>query len=258
MISDAEQMEIEVLTDKNQLLPTIRAQFLSDEGINALLADVNYDLAIEVLTKLALYKRADPSMMLGLVWRKCQDVNSILSLMDKLIDLQLVTWDEVRSQFVTVFILSDDVKDKCDTFGYPLPMLVEPVKVMTNKQDGYLMNSSHNIMLNAVSHDDVNLEHINRVNSVKLKINKEIFLNMENHWTTESGENRANFERFNHYCKQTCQFLLDNGGEFYLTHKFDYRGRCYDVGYYVNSQGDDYQKSIIELSNKEVINNEEV
>ena len=39
MISDAEQMEIEVLTDKNQLLPTIRAQFLADEGINALLAD---------------------------------------------------------------------------------------------------------------------------------------------------------------------------------------------------------------------------
>ena len=67
MISDAEQMEIEVLTDKNQLLPTIRAQFLADEGINALLADVNHDLAIEVLTKLALYKRADPSMMLGLV-----------------------------------------------------------------------------------------------------------------------------------------------------------------------------------------------
>ena len=50
------------------------------------------------------------------------------------------------------------------------------------------------------------------------------------------------------------KFLLDNGGEFYLTHKFDYRGRCYDVGYYINSQGDDYQKYLIQLSKEEVIN----
>ena len=255
MISDVEQMELETLTDKNQLLPTIRTQFLSDETVTTLLADVNYDLAIEVLTKLVLYKRADPSMMVGLVWRKSnKDINLILSLMDSLVAKELVIWDETICQFITKFTLPIDIKDKCDSYGYPLPMLVEPLRVMTNKQDGYLMNSSHNIMLNAVSHDDVNLEHINRVNSVKLMINKEIFLNMENHWTTESGENRANFERFNHYCKQTCQFLLDNGGEFYLTHKFDYRGRCYDVGYYINSQGDDYQKYLIQLSKEEVIN----
>ena len=65
MISDVEQMELETLTDKNQLLPTIRTQFLSDETVTTLLADVNYDLAIEVLTKLVLYKRADPSMMVS-------------------------------------------------------------------------------------------------------------------------------------------------------------------------------------------------
>lgn len=255
MISDVEQMELETLTDKNQLLPTIRAQFLSDETVTALLADVNYQLAIEVLTKLVLYKRADPSMMIGLVWRKSnKDINLILSLMDSLVAKELVIWDETICQFITKFTLPIDIKDKCDSYGYPLPMLVEPVRVMTNKQDGYIMNSSHNIMLNAVSKDDINLAHINRVNSVKLKLNENVFNNMENHWTKESNENKNNFDRFNHYCKQTCQFVIDNGNEFYLTHKYDYRGRCYDVGYYINSQGDDYQKSIIQLSNEEVIN----
>lgn len=38
------------------------------------------------------------------------------------------------------------------------------------------------------------------------------------------------------------------------SHKYDRRGRTYAVGYHVNSQGTDYNKSVLELSRKEIIN----
>jgi DNA-directed RNA polymerase len=43
------------------------------------------------------------------------------------------------------------------------------------------------------------------------------------------------------------------GNEFYLTHRYDKRGRCYAQGYHVNPQGNDWNKAVIELAEKEVV-----
>ena len=40
---------------------------------------------------------------------------------------------------------------------------------------------------------------------------------------------------------------------FYLTHKYDRRGRCYASGYHINTQGTDYNKAVIQLAHKEEI-----
>jgi DNA-directed RNA polymerase len=40
---------------------------------------------------------------------------------------------------------------------------------------------------------------------------------------------------------------------FYLTNKYDKRGRTYSQGYHVNPQGADWNKGVIELADKELI-----
>ena len=39
-----------------------------------------------------------------------------------------------------------------------------------------------------------------------------------------------------------------------MKYRYDYRGRTYCEGYYLNYQGNDYCKSILEFANKELIN----
>ena len=46
------------------------------------------------------------------------------------------------------------------------------------------------------------------------------------------------------------------GKDIYLTHKYDKRGRVYCQGYYISYQGTDWNKAVIELSNKEIVSDD--
>jgi DNA-directed RNA polymerase len=52
---------------------------------------------------------------------------------------------------------------------------------------------------------------------------------------------------------EVMQGLLTLGNEFWITNKYDRRGRTYSIGYHINPQGTDYNKAVLELSRKEVI-----
>jgi DNA-directed RNA polymerase len=41
--------------------------------------------------------------------------------------------------------------------------------------------------------------------------------------------------------------------EFYLTHRYDKRGRVYCQGYHVTYQGTPWNKAVLELADKEII-----
>jgi DNA-directed RNA polymerase len=47
--------------------------------------------------------------------------------------------------------------------------------------------------------------------------------------------------------------LEEYGNEFYLTHRYDKRGRVYCQGYHISYQGNAWNKSVIELADKEII-----
>jgi DNA-directed RNA polymerase len=48
--------------------------------------------------------------------------------------------------------------------------------------------------------------------------------------------------------------MFTAGNRFYMTHKYDKRGRTYSQGYHINPQGNDWNKAVIEFADKEVIN----
>ena len=51
--------------------------------------------------------------------------------------------------------------------------------------------------------------------------------------------------------------LINEGNRFYLTHKYDKRGRTYCQGYHVSYQGNTYRKAILQLADKELVPVEE-
>ena len=68
----------------------------------------------------------------------------------------------------------------------------------------------------------------------------------------KAGETPADFERrkkqfekYDRTAKDVIDLLTQEGNEFYLTHKYDKRGRMYTDSYYLNPQGNDYKKCML-------------
>ncbi|MDN8660510.1 hypothetical protein Q0N58_15295, partial [Staphylococcus aureus] len=74
------------------------------------------------------------------------------------------------------------VQDEIAQFQYPLPMVVEPEPVLHNKQTGYVTVKGSVILKNNHHDDDVVLEHLNEMNSIKLRMNEHTVANVQNQW----------------------------------------------------------------------------
>lgn len=62
------------------------------------------------------------------------------------------------------------------------------------------------------------------------------------------------FEKYDRTAKDVLDHVRIHGNEFYLTHRYDTRGRTYSQGYHVNPQGNDWNKAIVEFAKEEVTN----
>ena len=60
------------------------------------------------------------------------------------------------------------------------------------------------------------------------------------------------YDKYVNTAKAMCKAFADN--DIYLTHKYDKRGRVYCQGYYISYHGTDWNKAVLELSNKEIVN----
>ena len=61
------------------------------------------------------------------------------------------------------------------------------------------------------------------------------------------------FENWNQYVNEQRMLFKEYDNEpFYLTHKFDSRGRLYSNGHNINYQSDEYNKALFNLAKKEV------
>lgn len=140
-----------------------------------------------------------------------------------------------------------------------MPSLMKPKKVECNKDSGYQTFSSSLILAGKYHSKNVPLDHINRVNSVALSINKKALeiepeFKVDESETTEEHDKRyAAWKRLNVESVVSYAELVASGNKFYLTHKYDERLRTYAHGYQVSTQGDSYRKSVIELTKKEVV-----
>lgn len=167
----------------------------------------------------------------------------------------------------------DEVKTALEGCMYKLPMIVEPEKVKhhwNNRGSGYLLTKHDSLILKNKWHKgDLCREFLDKANSVKLNLNQDIVQLFEHKLDLDkikakvelSGQSsweamaqaEKNWDKYKQQTTLVSELLKDK--PFYLTHKYDSRGRCYAQGYHVSYQGDSYCKAMVELNNKQVVSN---
>ena len=265
------QINMEKLYAKNQLLKRIKAEFI-EAGFEPVLKerDIPVSFGLDLLVQMQLHKRATVSVLVGILWRHFESesgdtqtaMQTCADMLLRAAEADLVDWFEEDQRFVVKYLLTEDVQKDVDRFQFPLPMIVEPKKLASNRDTGYLTFSG-SVLLNDSHHDDdVVLEHLDRMNSIKISVNPHTVRQMQNKWRNldkpKDGEVFAEFKKrqdaffkYDNNSRDILESLFILGNEFHLTHRYDARGRTYCWGYHVNYQGNDWQKAIVELADKE-------
>lgn len=206
---------------------------------------------------LLIYKRLEITVLVGLFRKSEPDTNKTLEFLTYAENNNVLIWDDTRNQYyLNNLRLTDEVQAQINLWQYPMPLICKPKKLTSNYQSPYLLVPNENVVLNSTKHfDDINLEHINRVNSISYSVNLDVAKNCQNVWEPKTGNTEAvktNLKRYMHYCYQAVDILNQVGNKFNFSHRYDERGRTYPKGYYLNPQGTDYNKASLEFANKEV------
>lgn len=148
---------------------------------------------------------------------------------------------------------------------YNLPSLTPP-KLMKSNRGSQVWGREESIILNNSlrNHDyPLNLIALKAAGAVGLKVNKK-FMGLGREHVLELDESELSKFQLANARKNHRQFLADRefvmelvNDEFFLPHKFDARGRMYQQGHHLK-YGDDYSKAMIQFSETETIEIEEL
>lgn len=264
----AYQRTMESLFHRNQLIPRIKSEFTNCKELDFSKymseRDIDIEFGYDLLTQMVLHKRVQIPIIVGILRKHFDDSQRTVDELYKCADADLVDWNPVTEQFVIKIDISADVKEDLDRYQYPIPMIIEPKKVTHNKMSGYLTGSGSIILKNNHHEDDVCLDHINRMNRIKFSINHITAHMIKNQWKgldkpheDESFQDYRRrvkqFEKYDSTCKDVMNHIGIADNEFYLTHKYDKRGRVYCQGYHVTYQGTSWSKAVIEFAEGELV-----
>lgn len=262
------QRELERLFSKNQLMPRMRSEFLNapEFDFRAYLEskNIHVEFGIDLMVQMALHKRAKLPVLIGLLRHYLDDSQATADMLLKCVEADLVDYHEGQGIFIVKFLVSQDVQDEIDRYQFPLPMIIEPLPVETNRDTGYYENRGSIILKHNHHEGDVCLDHINRMNQVKLTLNTEVVRMIQNRWknldSPKEGESREEyetrvraFEKYDRVARDIIEMYSKHLPHFYLTHRYDKRGRTYCQGYHVTYQGNPWNKACIEFAEKELV-----
>ena len=267
----AAQIDLERLFHKNQLLPRMRREFMTPEFMSYCEDQgIHFPFALDLLAQIALHKRANVETLVGILHRHFEEFKDpYQACADALwaaVERDLVDFDTFSEQFIFRYDVSDEVKLELERFQYPLPFVVEPKPVHSNEDTGYFTSKGSIILKQNHHTDDVCLDHINRVNRMKLRINPDTARMVKNQWRNldrpKQGETQAEFEKrckaFEKYDRVSREVMeticmTDDQAGFWLTHRYDKRGRTYAQGHHVQYQGTPWNKAVVEFFDQEVV-----
>ena len=176
----------------------------------------------------------------------------------------------VRSNFV----LPDELLEYVERACYLPPLVVRPNTLRDNRSSGYKTIKGDSLILGGgINHHNhpISLDVLNIMNNYKLCLNEFILNNVEQEPTSNLDEyesdkpiteiekrrliaqQKANWQRHLDQSKYFTEHLLTNNNEFYITNKYDKRGRIYSQGHHINPQGTSFKKACIDLHDKHLV-----
>lgn len=283
MLDHTFQLNIEEMFSNHQLIPRIRREFTQQpafaQAMEMFGIPLNFGFAL--LVQMVLHKRASLPTLVGILRAYFEEEpnpsQAAAKMLETSLQASLVLWQEKRTspydpeiesrdshEFVLLWDIPQNVRDDLDRYQYPLPMLVEPLEIRNNTETGYLSIRNSVILKDNHTEDDVCLDHLNRVNQVPLRIDSETARLIQNRWknldkpkpdeTIQDYQKRVKaFVKYDSVTREVLETLqVADGGRFWLTHKYDKRGRTYCQGYHVNYQGTAWNKAVVQLDRQEV------
>lgn len=266
------QRDIEHLFDKNQAIECIKEEFLTrSNGKLPEFLEANGvipSLGIALLVQMELHRRTDPKTLFGILRNHVDEPEQLGPQVIKCIQLGLVHYDDEahfgKGQFIVAHEISEELRTRIERFQYPLPMVVEPLRIIDNKDTGYFTGQRSIMLNNNHTEEDVCLDHINRMNAIRLTINHRTVHKTVNTWKNlngpKEGETDAEhkkrlraFEKYDRVSRWIIDCLSKVTDVLYVTYRYDKRGRTYAQGYHVNPQGASWNKAMIEFADKEFI-----
>ena len=246
------QKTIETVVNKYRLVPFLRERAKS---ISIPLEDnLEQAIAVDILAHMMFYKRTTPDVLIGLLYKRFSNVELCLKVLDTLIGVDLLDYDHNDNRIITRYTLLNSDTDLVNQMMYPPPMVIPPKKVIRNTDTGYHFSPRSSIVLrNSFYAGNTNLEHINRVNSIPLRLNAYVVSNRKHEPKNElkSVKDRINWNKYVTIQSTLTDYYKDR--TFYLTHKYDKRGRVYCQGYHISYQSDDFTNSLVEFANGEKV-----
>jgi len=259
------QVDFETLYNKNQLKDRLNREFnIPDVIAHCDKHEIPLKFGIDLLTQMVIHKRAKVSVLVGILYHHFDSLQDCADMLHKCASLNFMDYSELDESFIMSIDVSPDVYEDLERYQYPLPMLLEPETITRNNQSGYLTKQSSMLLKNNHHDEDICLDHINRINLTKFSLNNEVINMIANSWADldkqKDDETAADykkrvkaFQKYDRSCKDIFTHLNLWGNEFYLTNKYDKRGRSYAQGYHVNPQGNAWNKASIEFAHQELI-----
>jgi hypothetical protein len=263
-MSKENQIELEKLFIKNQLIDRLTQEFthLTEDKF-----------ILNLLVQMTLHKQTNVETLVGLLHKHFVTKNVDISTAcqqcaDRLLlaaEEDWVDYDFETKNFIVKYDISQDVRDEIEKYQYPLPMIIKPKTITHNKESGYLTIDISILLKSKTNNNDVNLDHINTLNKIPLSVNSYIINNTKNNWKNidkpqqdesifQYKQRVKNYNTYVNNTKDITNALVIAGNKFYITNRYDKRGRTYSSGYHINPQGNQWNKAAIEFYNKELIN----
>jgi len=266
------QIAMEQLFSKHQAMSLIKYEFIQANFSDALIeAEIPISFGLDLLVQLVLHKRAGIPVLVAILKKHFElEENPAQACADMILiaaEKDFVDWDEMTQTIVMTYDITQDVKTRMAMLQYPLPMIEEPVPVRNNLQTGYQTISGSIILKDNHHAEDVCLDHINRMNRIPLSLNTDVVSFVQHQWKNldkpKDGESKEDFrkrvkafEKYDKSSRGVIKALLAQGDRFWLTHKYDKRGRTYSQGYHISYQGSDWNKACVEFADAEPLNKE--
>lgn len=282
------QEELEVMFDKCQQVPRIRKELdipAFTEIYEAALADgmspeIQKDFCIDLCIQMCIHKRTTASTLVAILYhhfdtglsQRMVAMQSTADALEQCIEYDFVDYSRQREEFIVRLELTRETQLEIDRYQYPLPMVVQPKRITKNTQNGYLSRETSNSLVvlktgassSFYREADLCLGHLNKMNSISLTINQSVVDLIDNEWSDldvrRPKETQADydkrvkaFKRYDASSKDVIAALTQMRDRFWLTHKYDRRGRVYCQGYHVNYQGNPWNKAVVEFANKEFL-----